>query len=197
LLLAINYILANKTIKKTIELSLKVKEDQNELEAKKISIIVAVAENHAIGKNNKLLWHISEDMKRFKKITAGHSVIMGKKTYESLPVKPLPKRKNIVITDIPGETIEGCEMAYSINDALTKLDEDKENFVIGGASIYKQFFSLADKLYITRVHATFDADTYFPEINEKQWEIIETEQPKEKHPDGLRYSFVTYSRKKE
>jgi dihydrofolate reductase len=196
LLLFANYLIALGTVKKTIEWSMKMKELQDIAMNKNISIIVAIAENRAIGKDNKLLWHISEDLKRFKKITAGHVVLMGKKTYESLSVKPLPKRKNIVISDMPGEQIEGCIMAYSIKDALSKLDEEKENFIIGGASIYKQFFSMANKLYITRVHATFDADTFFPEISEKQWEIIETEQPKEKHPNGLRYSFVTYSRKK-
>jgi dihydrofolate reductase len=194
-LLTINYIISIKTVTKTFSISQKFDEYNNPDMDKQISIIVAIAENSAIGKDNKLLWHISEDLKRFKKITAGHTVVMGKKTYESLPVRPLPNRRNLVITDVPGEQIEGCVMAYSIDDAITQLEKDKENFIIGGASIYNQFFSKAEKLYITRVHATFEADTFFPEISEKEWEIAETEPPKDIKPEGLRYSFVTYKKK--
>src|SRR5664279_2884229 len=102
---------------------------------KKISIIVAVAQNNAIGKDNKLLWHISEDLKRFKRLTSGNTVVMGKNTFYSLPIRPLPNRTNIVITDVPGETIEGCVMAYSIEDAIEKCESVNENFIIGGGSI--------------------------------------------------------------
>jgi dihydrofolate reductase len=160
----------------------------------KLSIIVAVAENYAIGKNNKLLWHISEDMKWFKRLTDGHTVIMGKNTYYSLPFRPLKNRINIVITDIPGETIDGCVMAYSIDDAIAKSDPLKENFVIGGASIYRQFFPLSDRLYITHINKSFEADTFFPEIKPEEWEAIVQEQQKEPHPDSLTYKFVTYER---
>jgi dihydrofolate reductase len=196
ILLVVNYFLSIKIVTQTFSISHKIDKMKDPAANKQISIIVAIAENHAIGKDNKLLWHISEDLKRFKKITAGHAVVMGKKTYESLPIKPLPNRQNIVITDVPGEQIDGCIMAYSIDDALTKLEEHKESFVIGGASIYQQFFKVAQKLYITRVHATYDADTFFPEISDSEWVITETEQPKEKNADGIKYSFVTYSRKK-
>ncbi len=120
---------------------------------------------------------------------------MGEKTYESLPIRPLPNRRNVVITDIPDEQIDGCVMAYSIDDAIAKLEKDKENFIIGGASIYKQFFTKAERLYITRVPSSFEADTFFPEISDKEWEIIETEPAKDVNPDGLRYSFATYKRK--
>ena len=136
-----------------------------------ISIIVAIAENMAIGKNNDLLWHIPEDLKRFKRITSGHPVIMGKRTYESLPRRPLPNRRNIVITDIKGEELEGCEMAWSIAEAIAKCNPSEENFVIGGASIYKQFLPYADRLYLTRIHKSFDADVFFPEIDNSQWKL--------------------------
>ncbi len=162
----------------------------------KISIIVAVAKNNAIGKDNKLLWHLSEDLKRFKRLTSGNPVIMGKNTYFSLPVRPLPKRKNIVITDIEGEQIDNCTMAYSIEDAINKMDEDKENFIIGGASIYNQFMPFADKLYITWVQEEFDADTFFPEVMNDEWvevsreDITETD---EKNP--YQHSFVVYKKR--
>ncbi len=140
---------------------------------KPISIIVAIASNYAIGKDNDLLWHISDDLKRFKRITSGHPVIMGKKTFYSLPFRPLPKRRNIVLTDIAGEQIDGCEMAYSIEDSIELMDANQENFIMGGGSIYKQFMPLAQKLYITRVHQDFDADIFFPEIDESIWKLTE------------------------
>ncbi len=162
---------------------------------KPLSIIVAVAENYAIGKNNQLLWHISEDLKWFKKITAGHTVIMGKNTFYSLPFRPLPKRRNIVISDVTGETIEGCEMAYSIDDSISKADADSENFIMGGASIYKQFFPIAQKLYITWVHKSFEADTFFPKVLESEWKLVDKFAQTETHPDGLIYDFHVYQRK--
>ncbi len=140
-----------------------------------ISIIVAIAENRGIGKNNDLLWHIPEDLKRFKRITSGHPVIMGKRTYESLPRRPLPNRRNIVITDQIGEQIEGCEMAYSIGDAVAKCLPGEENFIIGGASVYRQFLPVADRLYLTRVHKSFEADVFFPEIDLSIWKLTTSE----------------------
>ncbi len=162
---------------------------------KQISIIVAIASNNAIGKNNDLLWHISKDLKRFKLLTEGHIVIMGKKTYFSLPVHPLPKRTNMVITDIAGEQIDNCIMAYSIDDAVKKMDNQKENFIIGGGSIYKQFLPLADKLYITRIHQDFVADTFFPEISEKNWKLIEKQDITNDNQNNFTYSFEIYKRK--
>ncbi len=161
---------------------------------KPLSIIVAITQNYAIGKDNKLLWHISEDMKWFKKITAGHTVIMGKNTYYSLPVRPLPNRKNIVITDIPLEKIEGCEMAYSIEEAINNADTEKENFIIGGASIYRQFFTIVQKLYITYVYSDFEADTFFPKIDVLDWKLTETNPQLEIHKAGLKYEFRIYTR---
>jgi dihydrofolate reductase len=160
-----------------------------------ISIIVAVSEDGGIGKDNELLWHISEDLKRFKRLTSGHTVIMGKKTWESLPRKPLPGRKNIVLTDIPGEYFDSSLTAYSIEDALSKCEKNEEIFVIGGGSVYKQFMTLADRLYITHVHKKAEADIYFPEIDLKVWQVIEKEEFKETENQGIPYSYTIYWRK--
>ena len=141
-----------------------------------ISIIVAIAENRAIGKDNKLLWHLSDDLKRFKKLTTGHTLIMGRNTLLSLPNGALPNRRHIVISDKPGEKFERCEMAGSIEEALELAGSDEECFIIGGGMVYKQFLPMAGKLYLTRVQASFDADTFFPEIDFSQWkELISVE----------------------
>jgi len=163
---------------------------------KDISIIVAVAKNNAIGKDNDLLWHLSEDLKRFKKLTTGHYIIMGKKTYFSLPRRPLPNRTHIVLSDVPGEQIDDCVMAYTIEEAIEKMNSSEENFIIGGASIYRQFLPFANKLYITWVHEDFEADTFFPELNDEEWNVISKEDfpnPDEKNPHP--YSYVIYERK--
>jgi rifampin ADP-ribosylating transferase len=155
-----------------------------------ISIIVAVSDDWGIGKNNDLLWNIPEDMKRFKRLTTGKAVIMGKKTWYSLPRRPLPNRTNIVITDVPGEVIEGAVTAYSIQDAIDKCNNSEENFIIGGGSIYRQFLPFADQLYITHVHKTTPADIYFPEIGDG-WEKIEIQEfpATEDYPA---YTYIVY-----
>jgi len=161
---------------------------------KKISMIVAIADNFAIGRNNQLLWHIPADLKRFKKITGGHQVIMGKLTYESLPLRPLPNRKNIVITDKAGEIIDGCTTVYSIEEALDLCNELEESFIIGGGSIYRQFLPYCNKLYITRVYKEFEADTFFPEIDFTGWKLIDRE---DHDPEGLNdfsYSFLIFEK---
>jgi len=150
----------------------------------KISIISAVADDNAIGKDNKLLWHISDDLKRFKKLTMNKVVIMGQKTYESLPIKPLPNRVNIVITNDYDVIFKDCIMAYDIEDSISKSkfwnEFNNEIFVIGGGSIYKQFFPIVDYLYITKVHTTFsNADTFFPILND-EWELVHQENYKKK-----------------
>jgi len=160
-----------------------------------ISIIVAIAANNAIGKDNDLLWHISRDLKRFKELTNGHYIVMGKKTYYSLPKRPLPNRTNMVITDVPGEQIDDCLMAYSIEDAIGKMDKENENFIIGGGSIYRQFLPYADKLYITRVHKEFEADTFFPEIPLEEWELLAKEDVTDDEQNDFTYSFEIYKRK--
>lgn len=161
---------------------------------KNISIIVAIAQNYAIGKDNRLLWHISNDLIRFKRITQGHPVIMGKKTFESLPKAPLPNRSNIVLTDVPGEKIEGCTMAYSIKEALEMCDDAHECFIIGGGSVYRQCMPYADKLYITRINKDFEGDTFFPEIDEKEWRLVEKMDVTDDPQNEFTYSFLTYTK---
>ena len=161
-----------------------------------ISIIVAVSEDWGIGKDNELLWHISEDLKRFKKLTFGNTVIMGKKTWESLPRRPLPGRKNIVLTDNPQETIENSVTAYSIEDALSKCAQDEEIFIIGGGSIYRQFMPIADRLFITHVHKKAPADIYFPEIDLNIWEITEKEEFKADENNSISLIHILSTKEK-
>jgi dihydrofolate reductase len=139
------------------------------------SIIVAIAENNAIGKDNRLLWHLSDDLKRFKKLTTGHTLIMGRNTFLSLPNGALPNRRHIVISDVPDETFEGCEMAASIEEAVRLAGNADECFVIGGGMVYAQFLPLAGKLYLTQVHVTLEGDTFFPSIDFSQWKTLVTE----------------------
>ena len=160
-----------------------------------ISIIVAVASNGAIGKDNDLLWHIPEDFKWFKKHTKGNAVVMGKKTWESLPTRPLPGRTNIVITDNPDDNFEGAVMVGSIQEAVDKMDDEKENFIIGGGSIYSQFMPLAHKFYLTRVHRDFEADIFFTEIDLNQWNEVYREEHPEKEPEKLGFTFLIYERR--
>jgi len=160
-----------------------------------ISIIVAIAENSAIGKDNKLLCYLPNDLKHFKNITLGHPVIMGRNTFLSLPGGALKNRRNIVITDQQSDKFESCEMVFSIEQAQQICKIENEIFIIGGASIYKQFLPLANKLYLTMIHHSFEADTFFPEINRKEWTLVD-EQPNEadeKNP--YPYSFITLQRK--
>jgi len=160
-----------------------------------ISIIAAVASNNAIGKNNNLLWHIPEDLKRFKRLTSGHCLIMGRNTWFSLPVRPLPDRTHIVLTDVPGESFEGSVSASSVVEALSKCPEGKEIFVIGGGMIYRQFLGLAGRLYITHVNKDFDADTFFPEIDKTIWEEAGKEDREANQHNDFSYSYVTYLRR--
>lgn len=158
-----------------------------------ISIIVAVSEDLGIGKDNELLWHISEDLKRFRRLTTGNAVIMGKKTWESLPRKPLPGRKNIVLTDNREEVIENAITAYSLQDAIDRCSDGEEIFIIGGGSIYRQYMPLADRLFITHVHRKAPADIYFPEIDPEIWEATEQE---EFVDNDIPYTYTIYERKK-
>jgi dihydrofolate reductase len=160
-----------------------------------ISIIVAVSEDLGIGKDNRLLWHIPEDLKRFKRLTLGNTVIMGKKTWESLPKRPLPGRTNIVLTDDPNECIDCSVTAYSVEDALSKCEKGKEIFIIGGGSVYRQFMQIADRLYITHINKTAPADVYFPEIDEVIWKVVEKEEFKAIETDAVSYTYIIYQRR--
>ena len=138
-----------------------------------ISIIVAVAENNVIGKDNTLIWHLPADMKYFKEKTSGHCIITGRKNYESIPEKfrPLPNRTNIVITRQKDYNAPGAIVVSSIEDAITKAKatEDSEIFIIGGAEIYRQSIHLADRIYLTQIHNKFEGDAFFPEIDNNKW----------------------------
>lgn len=157
-----------------------------------LSIIVAVAENNVIGANNRLLWNISEDLKRFKRITEGHKVIMGKNTFLSLPNGPLPNRENIVISDNKNDKFDGCVMAYCIEEAIALCQDDDESFIIGGGMIYEQFMKYADKLYLTKVHTAIEGDTFFPEIDAKKWKLTEDIRDITDEKGKYSYSFLTY-----
>ena len=159
-----------------------------------ISIIVAIARNFAIGKNNDLLFHLPNDLKRFKQITTGHPVIMGKNTFLSLPKGALPNRRNIVITDQPDDQFDGCEMVFSVQEAVAAVKYESEAFVIGGGMIYRQFFPMAKKLYLTLVHKDYDADVYFPEIDYSQWEEL-TREDLSDEKNGFNYSYLDLIRK--
>lgn len=160
-----------------------------------ISIIVAIAQNNAIGKDNQLLWHLSDDLKRFKRLTSGHTVIMGRNTYLSLPNGALPKRKNIVISDQKDDAFEGCEMAHSIEQALMLAGDEDESFVMGGGMVYKQLLPIAGNLYLTTVHKSFEADTFFPEIDFSQWQEIESEFVDEGEKNEYPHTYTHYRRK--
>ncbi|MDL2231408.1 dihydrofolate reductase [Porphyromonadaceae bacterium OttesenSCG-928-L07] len=157
-----------------------------------LSIIVAASENYVIGKDNKLLWHISADLKRFRSLTTGHSVIMGRKTYESIG-KPLPNRRNIVISGNPSFTAPGCEMVNSIEQALELVEGEEEVFVIGGGSIYNKLWNKADRLYLTRVYTQIDGDTFIPE-DLSLWREIVREDFKSDEKNEYDYSFINYIR---
>ncbi|MGI6342135.1 MAG: dihydrofolate reductase [Bacteroidales bacterium] len=158
-----------------------------------ISIIVAISKNYAIGKDNKLLWHISADLKRFKKLTTGNTIIMGRKTYLSLPRKPLPDRKNIVLTRSKNFEAEGCVVVNNIEQVFKNLSPNNENFVIGGESVYKMFMPYANKIYLTVVDREYEADTFFPEINFDEWDVIDEEHLVAN--DDLHYKNITLLRK--
>ena len=161
---------------------------------KNISIIVAIAQNFAIGKNNDLLFHLPTDLKRFKQITSGHTIIMGRNTLLSLPKWPLPNRRHIVITDKPDDKFEGCEVVFSIDEAIEKVQGENEAFIIGGGMIYRQFFPVAGKLYLTLVHKDFEADTFFPEIKYNDWDEMAREDLHDEK-NGFDYSYLDLKRK--
>ena len=161
-----------------------------------ISIIVALARNRAIGLNGNLIWHLSADLKYFKRVTTGHTVIMGYKTFLSLPNrKALPNRRNIIISSHLEQAPEGFELAHSIQEAVNMVHDEEETFVIGGGSIYEQFLPHADKLYLTRIDKEFEADTYFPYIDFDEWNLIDVNVVDEDPQVDFTYRFEVWERK--
>ena len=157
-------------------------------------IIVAVADNMAIGKGNALLWHISEDLKMFKRLTMGCPVIMGRKTFLSIG-RPLPGRKNVVVSHGFADAPEGVLVASSLEEAYSFCADAERCFVIGGGQIYREAMKDADTLYVTHVHESFDADTFFPETDPAVWAVSERSELYTDEKSGLRYEFVTYRRR--
>ncbi|MBN2662470.1 MAG: dihydrofolate reductase [Bacteroidales bacterium] len=160
----------------------------------KISIIVAIANNNAIGFKNNLLTNLPNDLKWFKQNTLNKTIIMGRKTFESLPNGALPKRKNIVLTTNTNFIAENCIIVNKIDDIWQHLDNQSENFIIGGSEIYKQFINQAKKLYITRIYGDFNADVFFPEINFNNWDLKEKIENKTDEKHKYDYDFFIYER---
>lgn len=158
-------------------------------------IIVAIGKNNEIGRNNELLTHLPNDMKRFKELTLNTTVLMGENTFHSLQVKPLPKRRNVVLTFDKSLQLPGCELAYSIEEALALVKNDEKVFVMGGASVYKQFLPLVSKLYLTKINADFaGADAFFSQIDYSQWKLLEEVDNNSDEKHAFDYTYCTYSR---
>jgi dihydrofolate reductase len=161
-----------------------------------VSLIVAMDETRGIGKHNRLPWHLPSDLKRFKKLTMGHHLVMGRKTYETIR-KPLPGRKMIVISHQPDYVAPGCQVVQSISQALRVVEDyhETEVFIIGGGEIFTQSVGIADKIYLTAIHADVDADVKFPIIDYTQWEMIYREVIPQDESDEYRSDFMIYARK--
>jgi dihydrofolate reductase len=159
-----------------------------------LTIIAAVAKNNALGKNNDLIWHLPADLKRFKEITLGHHIIMGRKTFESLR-KPLPNRTTIIITRNPDYVVPGCIVVNGLEEAIEAAAADENPFILGGAEIYKQAMPFADILDLTLVHENFDGDAFFPVIDMSKWTEMSRQDFKADEKNKYDYSFVQYKKK--
>lgn len=167
-----------------------------------LSIIVAVAQNWAIGKDNDLLWHISDDLKRFKALTGGHTVIMGRRTFDSLPKKPLPKRRNIVLThdtafryEVPPTASGTLEVAHSVPALLKMVEGEEETFLIGGATLYRDLLPFVQRMYVTWVYRDFEADVFFPKIDQSAFRQISLTDRMTDPESGLEYAYAEYVRR--
>jgi dihydrofolate reductase len=160
-----------------------------------ISIIAAVSDNNVLGYKNNLIWHLPDDLKFFKSKTTGHHIIMGRKTFESLGGgKPLPNRTNVIITRNKNYTVDGCNVVSSLDEALDEAKSDTEIFICGGGEIYMQSIELADVMYITHIHETFEGDTFFPQVDFSKWkkEIVSEHLADQKHKHS--FTIVKYSK---
>ncbi|MDQ6528144.1 dihydrofolate reductase [Flavobacterium sp. LHD-85] len=159
-----------------------------------IIMIAAAAENNALGKNNELVWHLPNDFKRFKSLTTGHHIIMGRKTFESFP-KPLPDRVHIVISRQENYKPEGCIVVDSIEKAIALCPENDDSYIIGGGEIYNLALPFTDIIELTKVHHSFDADAFFPKINKSEWILVEAEENYKDEKHLYDYTYETYIRK--
>lgn len=161
-----------------------------------LSIIVAIAKNNVIGKDNQLIWHLPEDLKRFKNLTTGHTIIMGRRTFESLG-RVLPNRKHIILCNDAVLNIdnENVEVLPDISLLDKYINSEEENFVIGGATIYKLLMPYANKMYITKINKEFEGDVYFPEIKDEEWKVVSTEPGLKNEANPYDYEYINYVRK--
>ncbi len=162
-----------------------------------LSIIAAVSDNGVIGRDQELPWHLPADLKRFKSLTSGHHLIMGRRTWESIGCRPLPGRPTIVVTRSRSFTAQGAQVAHSVGQAVEMAADDDEAFIAGGEGIYRAAMSVADRIYLTRVHARFDGDTHFPDFDILQWRLVSEErfEPDDKNPYPC--TFLLYERHRE
>lgn len=159
----------------------------------RISLIVAMAENRVIGVDNRMPWHLSADLQRFRRITLGKPILMGRRTHQSIG-RPLPGRQNIVLTSDSGFVAAGCEVVHSLEAALGAANGADELMVIGGASLYRELLPRADRLYLTLIHHVFDGDTFFPEVDWSEWRESARQEVMDDQTSGLHYSFIDYAR---
>jgi dihydrofolate reductase len=161
----------------------------------KIALIAVLDKANGIGKDNKLLCHLPADLKRFKLLTTGHTIVMGRKTFESLPNGPLPNRKNIILTRDMNYKAQACNIIHSFEEVIEECKIDEKIFIIGGGEIYKTFIQNADLLYITRINYIFDADTFFPEIATEKWQQDSYTEFDTDEKNNYKYAFVEYSKR--
>lgn len=159
-----------------------------------ISFIFAMDENRLIGNDNDLPWHLPDDLAYFKKVTTGHTIVMGRKTFESIG-RPLPNRRNIVVTSRDESSFPGCIIADSAEEVLKLIPADEECFVIGGAQLYSALFPYADRLYMTKIHHVFEGDRFFPEFNEAEWELTSRKQGVKDEKNPYDYEYLVYEKK--
>ena len=162
----------------------------------RVSAVVAASDNNVIGKDGGLPWHVSSDLKLFKEITMGKPVIMGRRTWESLPKQPLPGRRNIVITRNPDYAAEGADVAGSIHEALAMCGGEPEVSIIGGGQVYEQAMDRTDRIYLTRIHLTVDGDTFLPELPENEWQEVERREFEKGERDDAAFTLVVLDRVK-
>ncbi|OGJ55102.1 hypothetical protein A3D11_03450 [Candidatus Peribacteria bacterium RIFCSPHIGHO2_02_FULL_49_16] len=166
----------------------------------KISLIAAASENNVIGKNGHLPWDLPDDRKYFRDSTKGKPVIMGRRTYESLPesIRPMPERRNIVVMRNTERSLLGCDTVSSLEEAIlvARQDDPEEVFVIGGGEIYRLAFPIADRIYLTRIHAEVDGDVYFPEISEKEWKEVDRKNHPADKKHKYSFTYVQYERQR-